>query len=126
MPTKQHKILIVDDEPNILITLRFLLEQAGHAVVEANNGKEALTVAIREQPHIAILDVMMPELDGFKLAAKIREDPALADVRIVFLTARGQAKDLSEGYRSGGEVYLTKPFDNQQLITTINELITYG
>ncbi len=122
----QQKILIVDDEPNILLTLRFLLEQAGYAVVEANNGRQALEVAKKELPRVAILDVMMPEMDGFKVAEAIREHEALADLSIVFLTARGQPQDFSTGYRSGGEVYLTKPFDNDQLITTINELIAFG
>ncbi|MEM6768994.1 MAG: response regulator [Bacteroidota bacterium] len=122
----KQKILIADDEPNILVTLRFLLEQAGYAVVEASNGKQALEVAIRERPQVAILDVMMPEMEGFQVATSIREAPALADLRIVFLTARGQSQDFTTGYRSGGEIYLTKPFDNDHLINTINELITFG
>ncbi|MEM1360009.1 MAG: response regulator [Bacteroidota bacterium] len=122
----KKKILIADDEPNILITLRFLLEQEGYEVVEANNGRQALAVARRELPNIAVLDVMMPEMDGFKVATAIREEEAMADLRIVFLTARGQPQDLSTGYRSGGEVYLTKPFDNLDFLTTLSELITFG
>lgn len=120
------KILLVDDEPNIIIGLEFLLEQAGYRVTTAANGSEALQISAKEIPDLAILDVMMPEMDGFQLAEALRLIPELANLQIIFLTARGQPEDRTQGYRSGAEVYLTKPFDNQELLTIVEELITFG
>ncbi len=120
------KILIVDDEPNILISLQFLLEQAGLIVITAPRANTALALAKKEMPNLAILDVMMPGMDGFELAKQLRSLPAMEQLQIVFLTARGTTQDKKEGYKSGGEVYITKPFDNQALVDTILELLTYG
>lgn len=123
---KNKTILIVDDEPNILLSIRFLLERAGYHVLEASEGKTALEIARKQQPDVAILDVMMPGMNGFELAQQLRAIESLAQLRIVFLTARGTPQDQRSGYQSGGEIYLTKPFDNEELVSAITELITYG
>ncbi len=119
-------VLIVDDEPNILLSIRFLMEQAGLQVQQAERASLALELVQRSAPDIAILDVMMPEMNGFELAKRLRNVAGVENIQIVFLTARGSEDDKKEGYRSGGEIYLTKPFDNEELVTTVLELLTYG
>ncbi|MCC6282138.1 MAG: response regulator [Saprospiraceae bacterium] len=120
------RILIVDDEPNIVIAIEFLLKREGHDVETAYNGAEALEKAGRFHPDLLILDVMMPGMDGFEVARHIRENPDLDEVKIVFLTAKGTQRDKATGYASGAEYYLVKPFDNDELVQTITEIIDYG
>lgn len=122
----EKKVLIVDDEPNILIALEFLMRQEGYQVQKARNGQQALQLLNNYRPQVAILDVMMPEMNGFELAKRMRDQEALADTAIVFLTAKGTQEDRFKGYANGAEVYLTKPFDNQKLIDTINELLAFS
>ena len=119
-------ILLVDDEPNILIPLEFLMKQQGFEVKKAHSGKEALEFMKNYKPDLVVLDVMMPEMDGFEVARQIRKNPGLEETHIVFLTAKGTPDDRTNGYSSGGEVYLTKPFDNDELVQVVNELIEYG
>lgn len=120
------KILLVDDEPNILMALEFLMEQQGFDVRKAGNGQEALNTLGFYQADIVLLDVMMPGMDGFEVASNIRKISAYDNCRIIFLTAKGTDADKWNGYRSGGEVYLTKPFDNDRLLDTINEVLEFG
>jgi DNA-binding response OmpR family regulator len=126
MSMKKGRVLLVDDEPHILTALEFLVETAGYQVRKAAEGEEALRLAADFLPDIIVLDVMMPGMDGFELARHIRQMPELEDARIVFLTAKGTVQDRAQGYSSGGEVYLTKPFDNDQLLTIINEVLEFG
>lgn len=122
MKTKQKNsfnILLVDDEPNILIALEFLMKQQGYNVETAKNGQEALAIMENFTPDVVLLDVMMPGMDGFEVAKKIREDTALFSTQIIFLTAKGTKEDRRKGYKSGGEIYLTKPFDNAELIESV-------
>ena len=123
---KGGKILLVDDEPSIRTALNFLVSNAGYNTAMASDGKEAIEVAKSFQPQVAVLDVMMPEMDGFAVAEHLREIPGLSDVRIVFLTARSRPEDRYAGYQHGGEVYLTKPFDNQDLLDVLGDLFIYG
>jgi DNA-binding response OmpR family regulator len=125
---KKHtgKILLVDDEPNILIAIDFLLKQAGYTVEKAQDGQKALDKLASFHPDVIILDVMMPELDGFETASRIRQIEELDDVKIIFLTAKGTPADRQTGYSVGGEIYITKPFDNDDLVNTIHELIEFG
>ena len=126
--SKTTEILLVDDEPNILIALSHLLETEGYAVKTATDAAHALSIIKDEQfkPSIAILDVMMPGMDGFALAKQLRDLPDLMELSIVFLTARGTPQDRKTGYQSGGEIYLTKPFDNKVFLNTIQELVEFG
>ena len=119
------KILIADDEAPILLALEFLIKQAGYEVAKASNGLEALKVMESFVPDIAVLDVMMPDLDGFELAKEIRTRSQFNDTTIIFLTAKGTTEDRFRGYETGAEVYLTKPFDNEELIMTINEVMQF-
>lgn len=120
------KILLVDDEPNILVVLEHLFTQKGYQVEQALNGETAITLAKTFKPDIILLDVMMPGLDGFETASIIRHIPGCEQTKIVFLTAKGTDKDKMNGYANGGEVYIVKPFDNDQLLMTVEELGIYG
>lgn len=124
--TKKGKILIVDDEPNILIPLEFLIQEQGYQVTKASNGEEALQVAVAVLPDIIVLDVMMPGIDGFEVARRLRQKSEFSATSIIFLTAKGTQHDRFRGYESGGEIYLTKPFDNKELVDTINEVFEFG
>ena len=122
----QSKVLIVDDEPNIVVALEFLLQREGYHTEKAFNGLQALECAANFLPDIVVLDVMMPGMDGFEVARQIRQSPALDHSKIVFLTAKGTQRDKSSGYDSGGEYYMVKPFDNDEFVSTLNEIRAYG
>ena len=120
------RILIVDDEPNILLVLDFLLSRLGYPIQKAENGLDALKITAEFRPTLIVLDVMMPGMDGFEVAQRIRQQPEMVDVRIVFLTAKGTILDKQTGYNSGADYYLTKPFDNDEFIQIIQEIVAYG
>lgn len=126
MSEEAKKVLIVDDEPNILVAIEFLMEQNGYVVEKAYNGEEALQKASSFQPEIIVLDVMMPGMDGFEVARVLRNTPQFSDVKIIFLTAKGTEADKINGYSKGGDIYLTKPFDNNELVMVVSELAEYG
>ena len=121
-----QKILVVDDEQNIRDLAALYLEKEGFAVDCAPTGMDALERFDHVQPSLVILDVMMPGMDGFEVARQIRENPDMDGVKMVFLTAKGTQRDKAAGYASGAEYYLVKPFDNDELVQTITEIITYG
>jgi len=112
-------ILLVDDDPSIIIALEFLMKQQGYQVQIAENGQQALDMVENFIPNVILLDVMMPGMDGFEVAKRIRSNDALSNTQIIFLTAKGTKEDRRKGYKSGGEVYLIKPFDNDELIETV-------
>ncbi len=120
------KILVVDDEPNIVLAVAFLLQREGFEVRTAADGLQAIEVAMSFLPDIILLDVMMPEMDGFEAAAKMRRIPALMDTKIIFLTAKGTQKDKETGYAKGAEYYIVKPFDNDVLVSTVHEILVFG
>lgn len=123
----QHtKILLVDDEPNILTALEFLFEEEGYVVEKAFDGLQALEKVHIFRPQVIILDVMMPNLDGFEVAKRIRMMQGFEDVRILFLTAKGTPQDKMKGYSAGGEVYITKPFNNEEVVRMVNEAVEFG
>jgi DNA-binding response OmpR family regulator len=117
------KILIADDEPNILISLEFLLKREGYEVVVASNGAEALDRVRAERPDMAILDVMMPLRNGFEVCQDLRADPEFKDFRIMMLTAKGRDTEVSKGLALGADVYMTKPFATKELIAKVKALI---
>jgi DNA-binding response OmpR family regulator len=111
------RILVVDDEGDIRELLRELLGRAGHEVVEASNGSEALKLFYSEQPDFVTLDVQMPILDGWETLARIRE---VSDVPVMMLTARAEELDKVRGLRAGADDYLTKPFGRQELLARVS------
>ncbi len=120
------KVLLVDDEPNILVALEYLIKQEGYQAFKAENGEKALHLMNEQVPDIVVLDIMMPGIDGFEVARQIRMDSRFEGTRIIFLTAKGTRDDRFRGYATGGEIYITKPFDNEDLINTINEVVEFG
>ena len=117
------KVLIVDDEPAILLALNHLMLKEGHEVITAKNGNEAIEYLQSYIPDIVILDVMMPGIDGFEVAQYIRSQDQLKDLSIIFLTARGQGEDRMKGYDVGAERYLVKPFDNKELLDIVKDTL---
>ncbi|SFP80475.1 response regulator transcription factor [Pseudomonas borbori] len=112
-------VLIADDEPNIVISLEFLLEQAGYRVLVAHDGQEALEAIERQPPDLVLLDVMLPRLSGFDVCQKIRENPQWQHMRVVMLTAKGREVEVSKGLALGANAYITKPFSTQELLAQI-------
>ena len=117
------KILVVDDEPNIVASLQFLLEQNDYEVFVANNGVEALERIQETIPGLVLLDVMMPVMDGYEVSKKIRENSDWNDIRIIYLTAKGRDEDKVKGYSKGADVYVTKPFSTRDLVELVNEML---
>jgi DNA-binding response OmpR family regulator len=112
-------VLIADDEPNIVISLEYLLEHDGYQVQVARDGQEALDAIARQPPDLVLLDVMLPRVSGFDVCQKIRENPAWQHVRIVILTAKGREVEMSKGLALGAHAYITKPFSTQDLLAQI-------
>tara|TARA_B100001245_G_C22872207_1_gene419427 strand:- start:393 stop:761 length:369 start_codon:yes stop_codon:yes gene_type:complete len=118
------KVLIVDDEPNILMSLEFLLKKSGYQVFIARDGREALDIVEMELPDIILLDVMMPEVDGYEVCQKIKNDDKTAHIKIIFLSAKTKQTDIDKGYEVGADLYITKPFSTRNLITQVDSLKT--
>ena len=118
-----HKVLIADDEPNILISLEFLMKREGHEVLLARDGSEALAAIRRERPALVLLDVMMPGMTGFDVCQAVRADESLAGVKIVLLTAKGRDTDIAKGLALGATAYMTKPFSTKELAARVRELL---
>ena len=118
-----HKVLIADDEPNILISLEFLMKREGHQVLVARTGAEALEAIIRERPALVLLDVMMPGKSGFEVCQAVRADESLAGVKILMLTAKGRDTDVAQGLGVGADGYMTKPFSTKELAARVREML---
>lgn len=117
------KILVADDEQNIVLSLEFLLKREGFEVLVAHDGAEALARIRAERPQLAILDVMMPHRNGFEVCQEVRNDPELAGLRIMMLTAKGRDTEVSKGIALGADVYMTKPFSTKDLIARVRTLL---
>lgn len=117
------KILIADDEQNIVISVEFLMKREGYAVSIAADGEEALAKIRAEKPDLVLLDVMMPKKNGFEVCQEVRGDPALAGVRILMLTARGRDTEVAKGMAIGADAYMTKPFSTRDLVDKVRELL---
>ena len=118
-----HKILIADDEPNILISLEFLMEREGFEVVLARDGQEAIDAIVRERPALVLLDVMMPVKTGFDVCSEVRASETLRDTRIVMLTAKGRDTDVAKGLALGANAYMIKPFSTKELVQKVRDLL---
>ena len=117
------KILIADDEPNILISLEYLMKREGYAVHVARDGQEALDVMRRERPRLVLLDVMMPRKSGFEVCQALRADEVLKDTIVLMLTAKGRETDVAKGLALGADAYMTKPFSTKELVQKVRELL---
>ena len=117
------KVLIVDDEPNIVLSVEFLMQREGHEVVTARDGQEAMDVLAAARPDLMILDVMMPRKNGFEVCAEVRTDPEMSGMPILMLTAKGREAEMKKGLSLGADAYITKPFSTHDLVTKVNELL---
>jgi DNA-binding response OmpR family regulator len=120
------RVLAVDDDPTILRLLQVNLEMDGHEVFTAEDGEMALVRAREVAPQVVLLDVMMPNLDGWQVCERLRADEATADLPVVFLSARAQESDLARGHAVGADAYVTKPFDPLELVELVERLARDG
>ncbi|MDF0708386.1 MAG: response regulator [Bacteroidota bacterium] len=117
------KILIVDDEPNIVMSLEYAFKKKDFEVFIARDGTEALEIAEKEKPDLVLLDIMMPEMDGYETLKRIRENKDLKHAKVVFLSAKSKEKDVEKGLKMGADSYMTKPFSIKKVISDIEELL---
>jgi two-component system alkaline phosphatase synthesis response regulator PhoP len=117
------KILIADDEQNIVISVEFLMKREGYEVSVAGDGEEALARIRAEKPDLVLLDVMMPKKNGFDVCQEVRADASLAGVRILMLTARGREMEVAKGIALGADGYMTKPFSTKELVDKVRDLL---
>ena len=117
------KVLIADDEPNIIISLEFLMEQCGYAVKVVRNGEEALQQAEAFKPDLILLDVMLPLRSGFDVCRKIRENAVFQATKIIMLTAKGRDIEITKGLALGADAYITKPFGTKELLSQVRKLL---
>ncbi|HUG99932.1 MAG TPA: response regulator [Gammaproteobacteria bacterium] len=118
-----HKILIADDEQNIVISLEYLMRREGFEVSIAQDGDEAIAKTRAEQPDLVLLDIMMPKMNGFEVCQEIKSDPTLKAVRILMLTAKGRDTEVAKGLALGADGYMTKPFSTKELVERIRALL---
>jgi DNA-binding response OmpR family regulator len=124
MKTPSKKILIVDDEPNILMSLDFLFRKKGFDVFIARNGSEAIQILDSEIPDLVLLDIMMPDVDGYEVCAYIKETGTLEATKVIFLSAKSKKTDIEKGIAMGADLYLTKPFSTRELTSEVERLLT--
>jgi DNA-binding response OmpR family regulator len=118
-----HRILIADDEPNIVISLEYLMKRAGYQVSIARDGQEALDTIRRERPRLVLLDVMMPKKSGFEVCQELRTDEQIKDTLVLMLTAKGRDTDVDKGLGVGADAYMTKPFSTKELAAKVAEML---
>ena len=116
-----YKILVVDDEPTIVRLMEFILARQGHEMIVAVNGEEALQKIKTYQPDLVLLDIMMPRIDGYEVAQRVRADPQTAALPIIMLSAKAQDEDIRRGVEVGVDAYVTKPFTPDHLVQVVSE-----
>lgn len=121
-----QKILVADDEPNIVISLEYLLKREGYTVVIARDGQEALDAIALERPDLVLLDVMMPKKTGFEVCQAVRANEALQSTKILMLTAKGRDTDVAKGLALGANAYMTKPFSTRELVEKVAAMLGGG
>ena len=118
-----RKVLIADDEQNIVISLEFLLKREGFEVLVAGDGESALQMVAEHHPDLVLLDVMMPKRNGYEVCQRMRERPEWRGIKIIMLSAKGRDVEVSKGVSLGADLYVTKPFSNAELVAQINTLL---
>ncbi|HEY9808572.1 MAG TPA: response regulator transcription factor [Halomicronema sp.] len=118
-PREQKRLLLIDDDPNLILLVKDYLEFRGYEVITAENGREALELLDQEQPDMIICDVMMPEMDGYSFVRCVREDPRTSWIPVLFLSAKGQSQDRVKGLNTGADVYMVKPFEPEELVAQV-------
>jgi DNA-binding response OmpR family regulator len=116
-------VLVADDDPDILALVSFRLERAGYDVLGAQDGDEALRLALERTPDLAVLDVMMPKLDGYEVTTRLRQNGSTRRMPIILLTARVQEADIARGFEVGADDYVKKPFSPQELGARVQAIL---
>ncbi len=118
----KKRVLLVEDEPNIVESLRFLLERAGFDIFVETEGPAALDAVLRAPPDVLVLDVMLPELDGYEVLRQLRANRATQSLPVLMLTAKGQKENRETALEAGADMFMTKPFANAEIVTAVSEL----
>ncbi len=116
------RVLLAEDEPNIVESLTFLLERAGFEIMVESNGRQALETVLQDSPDVLVLDVMLPELDGYEILRRLRGDPRSANLPVLMLTAKGQRENRETALEYGADLFITKPFSNAEIIEAVKQL----
>lgn len=120
---KIPKVLVVDDDPYVLMSLDFLMKKSGYDVFVGRNGTETMELLYEHKPDIILLDIMMPDIDGYAICEHIKSTDILSHCKVVFVSAKSKESDIQKGYDLGASLYITKPFSNKNLVKQIHELI---
>ncbi|MGJ8661288.1 MAG: response regulator transcription factor [Bacteroidota bacterium] len=118
-----NKVLIAEDDANILISLDYLMRKNGYEVFVAQDGEEALMLANEHKPNVILLDIMMPKMDGYDVCKTIKDQPDTKHAKIIFLSAKGKEEDIQKGIDLGASAYITKPFSTAEIVQKVKELI---
>ena len=122
----QKRLLLIDDDPNLILLVRDYLEFRGYEVITAENGREALEILENDIPDMIICDVMMPEMDGYTLVEHVRETPRISWIPVLFLSAKGQSQDRVKGLNKGADVYMVKPFEPEELVAQVESSLRHA
>jgi len=117
------EILIVDDEPGVVVPIQYLMEQQGYRVMIAERGEDALDLIYQYKPDLVLLDIMLPGIDGYEVCEIVRLNPDYRNVKIIFLTAKGREEEIAKGLALGADAYITKPYSNAELVARVKELL---
>jgi DNA-binding response OmpR family regulator len=120
---ERHVVLVADDDEDILLLVRTVLEREGHEVIATRDGAEAVAAAFERQPDLAVLDVAMPEMDGLEVLRRLRADASMSNMPVVLLSARVQEDDVKRGYDCGADAYVHKPFSPRELTDQVSALL---
>jgi len=118
-----QRILVIDDEPSIVLSLQYLLQREGYDVDIAADGEAALEIVERRPPALVVLDVMLPTMNGFEVCRRLRANPAWAGIKVLMLTARGRDTEVTKGLKLGADLYVTKPFSTHDLLAQVRQLL---
>ncbi|MEM8791542.1 MAG: response regulator [Pseudomonadota bacterium] len=121
-----QRVLLAEDEPHIVESLSFLLGRAGFRITTEMNGARALDICLENPPDVMLLDVMLPEVDGFEMLRTLRADPRTSRLPVVMLTAKGLREDRERASELGADVFITKPFSNMEVVETVKRLAQHG
>ena len=119
----KKKVLIVDDEPNIIVPLQFLMEQNGYEVIVAATGEAAMEAIAKNRPDLILLDIMLPGIDGYQVCQSIRTKSQWQDIKIIFISAMGREVDVAKGLALAADAYITKPFAIADVVEKVNHLL---
>jgi two-component system, OmpR family, alkaline phosphatase synthesis response regulator PhoP len=117
------RVLIADDEPNIVMSLEFLMEHAGYETKAAKNGDEALELAASFRPDLVLLDIMFPAKSGYEVCQRLKSDPATRDIKIVIVSAKGRDVEVAKALELGADAYIAKPFSTRELVAKVREML---